>query len=283
MEKLKTLILYSLLFSLAFFSCNRGTSSQDQKEYQNTIVAAVDMNVKLEDKTLTVYDTENLEIILNTPNYELVEGWHIVHDFAVLVEYDVQRPHLGRFDDNVISNVILKHYFERGGIKNILDIDNTKIIDVLVRPILNIDVSLRSATEGIRGFHFSDIAELIKTFGIVLPEEDVINLNDVDTYEFVINRIIVEALRLYFYRPFFLSSSQFLNVIEYEKNSNFFDWNIKIGTSKDDIIERFGNPSANSADGTVYIFESFTTLRKINITFENDRVRKVQLIAASDP
>jgi len=255
----KNLSVCFIIFAL-LFSCNRRSPEVNSLD-------DADSNANQVDEKYLELDIDN-----NNTN-----AWHITHGFPILIEYDVEFPNAMRLEENMVSNVIFEYAPENRGIINIDDIDNTRIIEVFDRPALNKTIELSSYI-GEKGPIFNNITELLLLFEIILPPEDVEIINNT-TFSQELNRIKVESLTIYFTRILRSSELQRLFIIEYDSNSDIFDWNIKIGSSRDEITKRFGEPSGYSIDRTIYIFESFSTARQINIIFNNDNVVKVQLIA----
>lgn len=193
------------------------------------------------------------------------------YNFPVILEIGTWPNFSWRRDPDIIPNVDIIIIPETCTIQNLQEIDNVKINDVFNRPILNKDIMLFYHTRGMRSFGINDLLDPLQ---IILSEEDEERL-------FHTNKITMEEISLYFHG----SREEdifFLYVIEYENNSILFDFNIRIGTSRDEITERFGAPTYFSEDRDTYIYFSFSTFRQMNILFNNDRVAKVQLIAFSD-
>ena len=222
------------------FSCNRKTTD-------------IITSTGIADSYTEENNLNNTQITQDTS----LEIQHISYDHHAKVEYDTQPIFALPRHDNMILNV------------NINEVDNTKINTIFEKPVLNKNIELQS---GFRGTNFSNISEILTSFDIFIPAEDVEVINKLPSAG-QITRLTTEYVSLS------IVDSSFLFMIEYNNNNNLYDWNIKIGTNKNDIIEIFGEPSAYSNDGDVYIFSSFDTGRQINITFFNDKIIKVQLIS----
>jgi len=188
----------------------------------------------------------------------------------------LEKPNFARQrDSNIISNVNIIRVPESNSIRNIHEIDNIKINTVFDRPILNREILLYSHNRQI--YHFN-IFELLNPFQIILSKEDIEKLSNLPLYGFDIYKVNMEKISLFFYKNSGSQDEFLLFVIEYENNSTLFDFNVRIETERNMIHDRFGEPTFFSEDNNVYIYFSFTTNRQMNITFENDKVVKVQLI-----
>ena len=170
-------------------------------------------------------------------------------------------------NDNIISNAVIEYYTESGVIKNINEIDNYNIIGILDRPILNWNVEF---------FRYgSNINNILNQFGINLSTDEINDLNSMRLYSpFIISFDVIE---LYFFRVG--REIYRLSVIQYNSNSIVYEFNLKIGTPKIEIIEKFGDPTYYTDDENIFIYPFFGTLRQLNVLFENDIVAKVQIIA----
>lgn len=253
---MKNFTLFCLLFFTFFLiSCNRRT------QYETTV--GTDENSTATTEIIKDYDTE-------------LNFWHLIHNIPVAIEHNVEDLNIvSPWQSNVISNVNIIHFPESCSIMNLEEIDNIKINDVFDKPILNKEILFRSSMVGSA---WRDTADILRSFGIYIPLEKIEEMVK-NTQGFTTHKIMVENMRLFFLKNYGWSTS-FLFMIEYENNSEFYDWNIKIGTSRNEITKRFGEPTYFTETRCVYIYESFSTFRSANITFDNnDKVRKVQLLA----
>ena len=189
-------------------------------------------------------------------------------NFPILIEHNVQANLARHFGDNMRSNVIIINKPESCAILYIEGIDWSKmevVESILDKPILNKSIVPYRST--------ANIVDILSSFEIFISKEDINNINN--TPRHTENRITMENLSLYFFR--FEGEANWLFVIEYENNSDFYDFNIKIGTERGEIINRLGKPTYYSDDGGIFIYRSFRTLRQLHIIFDNHAVVKVQI------
>jgi hypothetical protein len=263
MKKMK--IYWIVILLIIISSCNKKYKNNevfvDITDYQEILNDFImDQNIKVENNTNNI----------NNEAYNKI--YQLIHDFPVTIEYNVDVNLARHYLNNIISNVNIIYKPESGVILNINEIENKNVNEILDNPILNIKI-IYSPTTPSGYYFFYDIIDLLTQFEIFLYEEDIMNINSSKPYENI--KISMENLNLYISRTFY---TIMLFIIEYENNSNIYDYNIKIGTEKDKIIERFGEPHYYSEEENVYIYNSFATFRQLNITFENNIVTKVQII-----
>jgi hypothetical protein len=65
--------------------------------------------------------------------------------------------------------------------------------------------------------------------------------------------------------------------MEYSVNNVLYDYVLKIDMVKDEVIEKLGQPTYYLNKGDFFIYESFKSLRQINIEFIKNKISKVQL------
>jgi hypothetical protein len=196
-------------------------------------------------------------------------------DFPEKVTYNVRQINIVNPErTNIRSNVTVRYRPESDVIANINEIENKKIYEVFDKPILNKDIVFLS--EYSPNPHFDDIDSLLSLFDVVLPEADIDKLNKSRLY-YEINRISKDNLDIYVFRTD--GGLHKLYILEYDKNSSIYDYNIKIGTPKDDIINRFGEPVYFSTYNDYIAYKSFSSLREIHIFLKDNAVSRVQLIS----
>jgi len=147
-----------------------------------------------------------------------------------------------------------------------------KINNVFEWPILNKNINVFSQKNNIP---YIDIGKLLRPFEIIVTPEQ-LNKDEFRLSSDLMHKVTFDNLSLYLCRNFSASWEYLLFVIEYERNSNFYDINVKIGTGRDEIIERFGEPNCITED--IFIYDASDIYRRMDIAFDNDTVTKVQLI-----
>ena len=179
-------------------------------------------------------------------------------------------------DSDMRAKVEIIYWPESCSIQNIAEIKNEKINFIFDRPILNKDIYF--ASDNCPNAYFDNIVDLLFLFGIGLSSEnmEVIN-NPTSFWGYNITRIVMENLNLYTLG--FGGKSAKVFVIEYKNNCTFYDFSLRIGSNRKDIIEKIGNPHFISEERGIDIYSCFITLRQINLFYTNDEVVKVQLIS----
>ena len=196
------------------------------------------------------------------------------YNFPLSIEFNTRNIYIARsIDSDMRSNVNIIRFPESCRIMNLDEIENSKIDVIFNQPILNKNILF--PPEFSENPYFDNIVDLLRMFEIDLSEAYIEKFNS--SAEWVTTRIEMENINLFTYRT--IGQSQKLFIIEYNNNCSFYDFNIKIGTSKNQIIERFGEPTFYSKDREIFIYSSFRTLRQINIFFRNAEVIKVQIIS----
>ena len=198
-------------------------------------------------------------------------------NFPLSIENNVRGlflPHQNNSDMRAKIEII--YWPESCSIKNIAEIQNERINLIFDRPILNKDIYF--ASDNCPNAYFDNIVDLLFLFGIGLSSENMEAINNPTSFGgYNITRIAMENLNLYTLG--FGGKSAKVFVIEYENNCTFYDFNLRIGTNREDIIEKIGNPHFTSEERGIDIYSCFITLRQINLFYKNDEVVKVQLIS----
>jgi hypothetical protein len=189
------------------------------------------------------------------------------------VEFDINWTELARFNDSDMKqNVVVVYWSESDVIKNIEEIEpNQKVIEILDRPFETVEHSILSDySERL----FNGINELLNIFEINISQDMVDKFNSTELYKII--RIKIKNLNIYVYRNY----NEFfkLFVIEYD-NDLFYEPKLKIEYSKTDIINLLENPSAYSEERNIFIYISHKTGRQINIFFDNENIKNIQLIS----
>ena len=181
---------------------------------------------------------------------------------------------LARFNDSDMEQGVRRVYrAESDAIENVSEIEpSPKVLEILDKPFENSEIGILSEYSQKR--LFSGIEELLNVFNATTTQDIIESFNSNDSYKTI--KMSIENLSLYVYREY--NNGFKLFFIEYSKN-NFYEPKLKIGYSKEDIVNLLGNPSAYSDERDLFIYNSQKTLRQMNIYFENNIVKHVQLIS----
>ena len=258
-EKMKNIIVFLLIvFGMVFFSCNNRRENTNNSE--ESIV-------------------EYFEIPILELQQEEMDIQYRYIQFPVCIEFDISSSDfiLGH-GQNMISNIESIYAPESCEILNLEEIQNIAIENIFYNPILNTNMFLPCHWSP-RDNIFRNIDDLLNIFDIVLSQEEIdrIDANRANGFGSGSIRISTEYMSLY------IEKSQFhfrLWMLEYDKISSVYDFNIKIGTGKEEIISRFGIPSRQTEQGHIFDYVSFKSLRSMIILFYDEKVKKVQLIAS---
>ena len=190
------------------------------------------------------------------------------------IDFNPVRMELVRFIDNdIIQNVRRIYREESDVIENINEIEpGVNVAEVLDKPFENREICIFS--ENSQNRLFNGIVELLNIFNMKITKSIIESFNSNDLYKTV--KISIENLTLYVYREYNNSFKLFL--VEY--NDNYpYEPVLKIGSSKEEIINLLGTPSGYSNKRDLFIYDSQKTLRQVNIFFENNIVKHIQLIS----
>ena len=193
---------------------------------------------------------------------------------SIDIIFDIDLKKLARFnDEDMKQNINVIYRSESDAIENIDEIEpNQKVIDILNKPFEKIEFSILSDFSEKR--LFNGINELLNIFEVNISQDTVDKFNSIELYKNV--KIKIKNLNIYVYRDYKEYFKLFF--IEYD-NSLFFDPKTKMENNKNDIIKLLGNPSAYSEERNIFIYVSHKTGRQINIFFNNENVKLVQLIS----
>jgi hypothetical protein len=194
-------------------------------------------------------------------------------DENVIIEYNFKNLEIKRgINTDMIQNVKIMYRLESDAILNINEIEPLPIVsEILDNPISNRSVSMLSEYSQKRLYNgFEEIAKLLD---INIVEQSLNKINNNEYYEII--KITANDIILYIYRE----SNIKLFIMEYSVNNVLYDYVLKIGTDKDEIIKKLGQPTYYSNKTDIFIYESFKSLRQINIQFNNNKISKVQLIS----
>jgi hypothetical protein len=266
-------IIFGLLISVSIISCNKKTVEISDID-ENIIVSTTKIHnsiiehISVEENMLVT----KMEDLHN--NMELNNEYMFSNSICSL-ELNVKTNFAHSWGSNIKPNVNIMHRPESDGIENIQEIDNLLINSVFENPIFDRNIKILSH---VRTIYYFTIHDLLQPFEIFLTEEQNEKLVELPLYGSSMNKISFNNLNLYFYKTSGSNNLFLLFMLEYEENSSFYNYNIKIGMNKEEIIEKFGTPTYYSEVGDVNIYYSFSTGRQLNITYDNDVVVKVQMI-----
>jgi hypothetical protein len=248
------------------------------KFYFILILFAILTSCKPKEKEYTQNDDfSKMGIENNNNNIFLGEDDLFINNYSdelIDIEFDITGIKLVRLDDDdVRQGEIVNYKIENNLIDSVNEIEyNQKIIEILDEPFENLKLSLFSEYSEKR--LFNGIKELLNIFSINPSQSINEKFNNFGLYKGI--RIIIKNLTLYVYKEYDTGYKLFF--IEYDKDIPY-EPRIKIEYTKDEIINLLGNPSAYSDERNLFIYNSNKTLRQINILFENDKVKNIQLIS----
>ena len=233
--------IYLIILFMVLVSCKQKDNGQ--------------INVSTKDNTI-----ENLS--KNNFNEELVD-----------IEFDVTKINLAHINDNdMIQNFTAIYRSESDAIQNTKEIEpNKKVIEILDKPFEKSELSIYS--EYSENVLYNGINEILNYFGINLSRNKIEKFNSIGEYKNI--KIGIENMSIYIYKQ---DNKYKLFFIEYD-NDLSFEPKLKIAYNKSDIINLLGNPSAYSDERNIFIYNSNESLRQINIYFDNENVKFVQLIS----
>ena len=204
------------------------------------------------------------------------KGYGQNFDSAVLTDIDFNPGglKLARFNDiDMEQNVERVYRAESDVIENVNEMEpSPNVLEILDKPFENSEIGILSEYSQKR--LFNGIEELLDIFSTTTTPNIIESFNSNALYNTI--KMSIGNLTLYVYREY--NNGFKLFFIEYSKNS-FYEPKLKIGYSKEAIINWLGNPSAYSDERDLFIYNSQKTLQQINIYFENDIVKHIQLIS----
>jgi len=247
-------LTYAIILFFVLVSCK----PKEKEHGQNNVFAQDNDNI-----------TGNLSI--NNSNDGLINNNY--NDELIDIEFDVTEIGLARMNDNdMIQNVTAIYRSESDAIKNKNEIEpNQKVMEVLDKPFEKSDLSIFS--EYSKNALYNGINELLNYLGINLSKNKIEEFDSIREYRNI--KIKIENLNIYIYKQY---NKYKLFFVEYNGDLSF-EPKLKITFNKNDIINLLGNPSAYSDDRNIFIYNSNESLRQINIYFDNENVKFVQLIS----
>ena len=218
--------------------------------------------------TIFSCETKEKDFSQNNDIYPLVS----YSDELIDIDFSPAGIKIARFNDSDMERNIW--LINRG--ESNTNINETELyfnVDkILDKPFENVEISILSEYSQKRVFN--GIEELLYIFNKRIAENIKENFNSSDLYKNI--KITIENITFYVYREY--NNNFKLYFVEYN-NNYIYEPIIKIGCSKDDIINLLGNPSAYSIERDLFIYNSQETLRQINIYFERNIVKNIQLIS----
>lgn len=182
-------------------------------------------------------------------------------------------------DKDIIRNVEIIYKQESDAILNSDEIEpNQNVFDIFDKPFENIELSITHEWSpvfvGSPKWKFIGIQTLFDFFNVTITENLIKKINAIKEYKPM--KIAIENIALYIYREGGIAFKLF--VVEYTDNFPY-EPIIKIGNKKNEIINSLGNPFGYSEERNMILYISHRTLRQIAIFFENDVVKKVQIVS----
>jgi outer membrane protein assembly factor BamE (lipoprotein component of BamABCDE complex) len=253
---LKRNIILILFFFIILLSCKSKEKKLDINENIESIPVINESNPKIEENN----SNENIPI----------------DDLFDLNFYYISNLQLIRFnDEDMIQNITIIYRIESDVIENIDEIEPNQIVnEILDKPFEEIEISMVSAYSN-KDYYNNKIEEFLHVFRINPSNKLVENFNSLKSYELI--EFQINNLNIFVDKAHGTSFSLFS--IEYD-NDSFYEPKLKIGSTKNDILQLLGMPSAYSDERNVFVYNSKKTLRQINIFFDDDNKTKlIQLIA----
>lgn len=240
-----------------------------------------DQNVYVLEKTQKKIKIGEMESVwYKIKTFNGVEGWaygffiNLNNNIAEIIYETGDIPIVRRIDEDMISNVNIIYRSESDAILNLDEIEPDQIItDILDKPIRN--KNIRILSEYSSNSRFRNIEKILELFEIIVLPSDIEKINN-----------------LGYYRSFIIKTSNFrlrvtkeynqifrLFIFEYSNNSASYDYLLKVGVDKNYIKENLGLPTSQSSERNIWVYDSFKSLRQINIFFEENIVQKIQLVS----
>jgi hypothetical protein len=257
--KASYIILPICILFLVFISCKSKERDNNQgNEFKETEFITVELNNEPETNKNT--DKNDFFPI----NY--------FNDESIIIEFNINEISLARHTDiDMIQNVIPIYRNESRVIENMDEIEpNQTVIGILDKPFESIELSVLS--------EFSEntllkIEDLMNIFDIKLSQNNIEKFESIGDYRYI--KIRIENITLFVYKQYMGFK---LFIVEYD-NDYIYTPMLKSGIGKNEIINLLGNPSAFSDERNIFIYNSNKSLRQINIYFDDDKVKNIQLIS----
>ncbi|GMO62457.1 MAG: hypothetical protein Ta2A_09080 [Treponemataceae bacterium] len=301
----KSLVLFFLI--LLLISCKKTDNTKDSFDNENSddnelmyVNSSEGLRVRAEPNidsekiyllnnnqgvTILKKDVNNVQIDGINGNWYLVQadeitGWvfsgYLSNDYnydEVTIEYNIKVSYPFYGDDDMIGNVKIIYKPETDTIQNIDEIEpNNIVIEILDKPIVNKDIGMPFIYGNKKIFYdFEEITTILNK-KIDPVEKNKIKASNSET----INKVTIDNIN------FYLFGSIFLFIMEYSENNSLYDFVLKIGMNKDEIVGMLGEPSYYSDKRNIFIYSSHKTSRRMILYFDNDKLSKVQLFSFRD-
>ena len=257
--KASYIILPIYILFLVFISCKSKEKENNQgNEFKETEFITVELSNEPETNVNT--DKNNFSPI----NYS--------NDESIIIDFNINEISLARHTDiDMIQNVIPIYLNESRVIENMDEIEpNQTVIEILDKPFESIELSVLSEFSENTLFRIED---LMNIFDIKLSQNNIEKFESIGDYRYI--KITIENITLFVYKQYMGFK---LFIVEYD-NDYIYTPMLKSRIGKTEIINLLGNPSAFSDERNIFIYNSNKSLRQINIYFDDDKVKKIQLIS----
>jgi hypothetical protein len=190
------------------------------------------------------------------------------------IDFNIGKVQFARFNNvDMTQNIPVIYRNKSDVIANINELEpNKTVIDILDEPFEKLKLSLLSDFSEKR--LFNGINELFDILEIKISQDIIEKFNSNELYNII--KIKIKNIDIYVYRD----HKEYFKLLFIEYNNNFtYEPKIKIGFNKTEIINLLGNPSSYSERRNIFIYISHKTGRQINIYFNNENVKLIQLIS----
>ncbi|QQO10926.1 hypothetical protein [Breznakiella homolactica] len=253
-------IVFLILFWFIGFGCKfnkTGAETRDQNiESVNTAEIKVDEN-----KGLIENETENTKLCR-------------LENFKIKYNANIDIP--GRNDPNMIVNDIIIFKPESDVIVNNSEIEPLPIVnEILDKPAKNITLSMLPEYSRPQ----QSIDDILSAFNVYVDKEKINEINNtVNTMKYRFDNLQIDFMdnSIYICKGY-SENFYYLFLVEYYGNT-MYDFVLKINDEKKNIEDLLGKPTYYSSDGNIYAYQSNKTLRQISVVFNEDKVKKVQLM-----
>ncbi len=249
------------LFIILLFSCSQKKAETNKSEEIITSNFVVEQQNDFPSKDSPNSDTENV----------VVEEQVDIPSKGPINYEEIKRLSLLHFnDENVIARNKVEYYPETDVIKNIENFDQKEsFYDYFRKPFSNIELNAYQNNR-------MKLKELLAQFNII--GYDLSSLNSVNMYTTI--KIPRDGINLYLTNVG--SDTYRIFVIEIVNDSDEYKSSLSLNSSQEDIIELLGEPNFYTDDNSNFIFSSLNDLHQLNISFENNKIEKLQYIVWED-
>ena len=228
--KILTIFLISF-FGVFLFSCSSKTKNNNNQ---------LNMDKNVLDSELNVVIEQNNEVM----KVEDVKFPIFIDYNKPTVDYIVSKEIRSKLKSNI--DIIYKP--ESDVILNLDEIENISIYEIFDRIVLNGNFCISSTYSD--NHYFKNISDLLYLFNVKLNPNDIENINSIQDYYATI-KVSTEYMNLYITKDTY---SYRLFMVEYDKNSSIYNFNLKMESEKDELLKMFGIPAYNSEDENIYVY-----------------------------